>query len=514
MAKTWFTSDLHLHHLSILKYTARDSDEGIRINPKLSLSLEERMRCHDEWVTSQLNTFVGERDYLYIIGDIYMGSNQWTAGYYISQINCVHKVLIGGNHDYKLMDFYRSSGLFEAVYDHRTEIKLNEKRIVLDHFPIAEWNNGHHGSWHLHGHCVDASTEILTVDGWKTYETISEGDVIPNIDPVTGFIVNDEVKSVVKRTHTGLVYSLNSKSVNFRVTDQHRLVGYNRNGEFTAFTAENCSKRRRFNMIRASMASYTGLSLSDDMLRLYTYCVADGSLKEETDLWRIRVKKEHKIREIPRVLRALNIQFAQHPQKDGSISFDFYTPNELKGFWFKGLDEELRDMTPHQFDVLLDAYSLSDGSGNGNGILITTAKEQEADLLAELAVTRGWGCTTLRRENHGFGKLSWQLSLYPAHTQLVNLDAVKTEKVKRELFWCVTTNNGNFFMRREGKIHVTGNCHSNFDYKAANLHDKRILDVGWDNAKIVLGEYRPFEFADILKYMEGRVSIEHHGKAD
>jgi calcineurin-like phosphoesterase family protein len=62
--------------------------------------------------------------------------------------------------------------------------------------------------------------------------------------------------------------------------------------------------------------------------------------------------------------------------------------------------------------------------------------------------------------------------------------------------------------------HLHGHSHSNFDYAKANLHDKRILDVGWDNSVKVLGHYGPFEFEDVQKYMEGRVSIEHHGKAD
>lgn len=149
MSKTWFTSDLHLRHLPILKYTDRLKS----INPNPSAGLKEQMEMHDSWVISQINTFVGERDYLYLIGDLVLGANKWQAGYLISQINSVHKVLIGGNHDDKLMAFYRNSGLFEEVYDHRAEIRLNGHSVILDHHPIAEWNKGHHGSWMLHGHC-------------------------------------------------------------------------------------------------------------------------------------------------------------------------------------------------------------------------------------------------------------------------------------------------------------------------------------------------------------------------
>jgi calcineurin-like phosphoesterase family protein len=62
--------------------------------------------------------------------------------------------------------------------------------------------------------------------------------------------------------------------------------------------------------------------------------------------------------------------------------------------------------------------------------------------------------------------------------------------------------------------HLHGHCHGGFNYEKADLHDKRILDVGWDNSIKLLGEYRPFSYERIADYMDGRVSIEHHGKAD
>jgi calcineurin-like phosphoesterase family protein len=157
MSQTWFTSDLHLNHEGILEYTER----GAYLQRQWQASEFHRAAGatgpatsdeHNKWVIDTLNYYVAERDQLYILGDVYFGANQWMAGYWISQINCVHKHLVCGNHDRTLFDFYASSDLFESVVEHRTEIKLNGHRIVLDHHPIAEWNNGHHKSWHLHGH--------------------------------------------------------------------------------------------------------------------------------------------------------------------------------------------------------------------------------------------------------------------------------------------------------------------------------------------------------------------------
>jgi calcineurin-like phosphoesterase family protein len=151
MSQTFFTSDLHLEHHAILEYTPR----GKYLERLLGIGHCTRpvsMDDHNQWVVDTINETVGERDRIYFLGDLFMGGNQWIAGYWISKIKCVHKHLISGNHDESLFDFYCSSKLFETCDKHRTEIKLNGKRIILDHHPIAEWSNGHHSSWHLHGH--------------------------------------------------------------------------------------------------------------------------------------------------------------------------------------------------------------------------------------------------------------------------------------------------------------------------------------------------------------------------
>lgn len=152
MSRNFFSSDWHIGHASILnpEYTPRGTHLSmgmVKHGPESAITIDD----HDQWLVNLINSQVGERDRLYILGDVGFG-NPWRVAYYVSQINCIHKELVQGNHDFDKLDFYRSSGLFEKIVEARMEIKLNGKRIVLDHHPIAEWNNGHHQAWHLHGH--------------------------------------------------------------------------------------------------------------------------------------------------------------------------------------------------------------------------------------------------------------------------------------------------------------------------------------------------------------------------
>jgi len=138
----WFTSDLHLGHSSILEFTDRRKDY-------IYVDDGSEIEVHDEWVISSINSHVKPEDTLYILGDVSF-HKKWKTGSLVESIQG-KKHLILGNHDEKLSDFYRTSGLFLSV-NTRLEIKYNHKRIILDHYPLAEWSAGHHGSYHCHGH--------------------------------------------------------------------------------------------------------------------------------------------------------------------------------------------------------------------------------------------------------------------------------------------------------------------------------------------------------------------------
>jgi calcineurin-like phosphoesterase family protein len=90
MSRNWFTSDLHFRHKAILAYTDRPK----HLQTPVTESIENALRIHDQWLVDTINKHVGERDQLYFVGDMVIGNNPWIAGYWLSQIKCVHKHLI------------------------------------------------------------------------------------------------------------------------------------------------------------------------------------------------------------------------------------------------------------------------------------------------------------------------------------------------------------------------------------------------------------------------------------
>ena len=130
----WFTSDLHLSHTNVLKHSNR---------PFASI---EQM---NEEIIKKWNKKVAQNDVIYVLGDVCWNWNSKQINETFSKMNGI-KYLIIGNHD-KLNHHLKSNVWVEITPYKR--IVINDDRIVLSHYPIAEWDCAWRGAYHLYGHC-------------------------------------------------------------------------------------------------------------------------------------------------------------------------------------------------------------------------------------------------------------------------------------------------------------------------------------------------------------------------
>lgn len=134
--KTYFTADTHLAHEGILGITAR----------KFS-SIE----AHNDVILENLNRTVGEHDRLFVLGDFcWRAEESWVA-----KIRCKNLHLIYGNHDKAKL-----GRLFKTAED-VCELKLQDHKIFLSHYPHAFWPSSHYGALHLYGHVHSTREETL-----------------------------------------------------------------------------------------------------------------------------------------------------------------------------------------------------------------------------------------------------------------------------------------------------------------------------------------------------------------
>ncbi len=132
--RTFFTADTHFFHRNILEFCQRPF-----------ISPAEMNRA----IVTIWNRQVAKEDRVYHLGDVSFGERRQTA-HLLAELNGEIR-LIHGNHDDALI---RDRSLCErfAFVEPYHEMRIGRQRIVLCHYPIAQWRDAQRGAWHLHGH--------------------------------------------------------------------------------------------------------------------------------------------------------------------------------------------------------------------------------------------------------------------------------------------------------------------------------------------------------------------------
>lgn len=155
----WFTSDLHLDHSNIIKYSnrkflsAKDQEEfdflkGKWDRSKYRISKESTDMMNDH-IIDNINKFVKKDDILFHLGDFTFApkfSYRDTARYFMDRINCENVYNIWGNHDHREIE-----PLFKDCFS-LVEVYIDNQLYVLCHYCMLTWNKSHHASIQLYGH--------------------------------------------------------------------------------------------------------------------------------------------------------------------------------------------------------------------------------------------------------------------------------------------------------------------------------------------------------------------------
>lgn len=170
----YFTADTHFGHASAIRFCERPFADVAAMNAAL---------------LDAINGRVGAGDELYVLGDFSFKMSAADAAEVRRGIRCGSVHLVPGNHD---RDWTRPdvAGTF-AVEPPIREIKAGGRRIVLCHYPIADWAGMRHGSIHLHGHihATRAYNERMRGEGTLRYDVgvDANGYAPVSLDEVLGF---------------------------------------------------------------------------------------------------------------------------------------------------------------------------------------------------------------------------------------------------------------------------------------------------------------------------------------
>ena len=133
----WFTADTHFGHANVLRFTDRHE----------RWDTIEQM---DAGLVASINSCVAPGDDLYVLGDFSFKLAAEQARAIRERIRCKNVHLVPGNHD-KDWSQPAVAGAF-IVEPPICVLKVNGQKLVMSHYPMADWQGMSHGSWHLHGH--------------------------------------------------------------------------------------------------------------------------------------------------------------------------------------------------------------------------------------------------------------------------------------------------------------------------------------------------------------------------
>ena len=136
--RTWVTSDLHFGHTNIMKFC-----------PQSRARYKNDVNYMNETMVKEWNDTIDPEDTVYILGDVAFLPAQ-KATEYMRRLNGT-KILVEGNHDRKLLNDPSFRGCFKEVHKY-LDINYEGTKVVMFHYPIAEWDQMHRGAVHLHGH--------------------------------------------------------------------------------------------------------------------------------------------------------------------------------------------------------------------------------------------------------------------------------------------------------------------------------------------------------------------------
>lgn len=361
----------------------------------------------------------------------------------------------------------RSEYLVDDYYD----------RVVLD---SAEWlspyakyidiiADGNH-------ECVDDQTDVLTKNGWKSIKDVTLDDEVLSIQNWDQVALFAKPLKTHAYEHHGDMIHVKHKKLDMYMTPDHRVAYIPQKANYIHYTTANhlCSQMEIPVSVDLEQSEYP---LSDDEIRFAAWILTDGSLSHGShDIYQ---SKHVMIERIEQLLIRLGLKYSKSKrQRNTSRIVDkkllkiplpeimFRVLLESREYansiiYEKGkLPEWSFQLSKRQFDIFLDELILGDGSieKRSESAKVMYGEKCFLDDLQRACVQNGYRANISKRNRNG------EVSYFA-----LNITEHKTIEVKKlhnhsftehfdGMVYCLTTVTGNFFVRRNGTVYLTGNC--------------------------------------------------------
>lgn len=358
--------------------------------------------------------------------------------------------------------------------------------------------------------CLSADTKILTLEGWKGYEDISEGDPIYTFNLNKKEIEEKEVTSIFKRKYSGEMYNLRNRTQDQLISPKHRVIRKEFNGnEYFLESIEEVLKLKSPIPIPVSGENKKeDYAISDEQLKLIAWILSEGSI-ENSGSFRVSIyqKNGKNYKEIIELLNNQNFEYSVREQEGfGKRMHIRLKPDSSKKIhqWLEGKKKKipsyLYKLSKRQAKLFIETYVLGDGLTEEYRDRITTTDKNILEGLEALAVLSGINFVSRERKPSSkiSKKLQYVLSLTTSKTDYIQ----EIKKVKyKDIIWSVHTENETVIAKRNGQVFFTGNTpftNLTMDLTVPEYMKKTNVIIAGKEQESVYGDY-PSEIALVNK---------------
>lgn len=339
----------------------------------------------------------------------------------------------------------------------------------------------------FYGHCFDEQTELLTKDGWKTYERITEEDVCLTMNKDTNLLEWNRINKKFVYDAPDTMVQIKSTKVDLLVDKEHGLVYRSpRSSDWTYGKAKDLLGMNTNYVFKVAGTEDEGTEypIDDNTLKLLAWIISEGTVYKigNTPYVEIAQSKESDVNTICDVLDAVGMEYSLSPKEATEHS-------TMQPYRFRLLAESARIVYPfvadksrvpewarllsnRQFTVFVDEYIKGDGSAytgrHKNQRAIYTNKQEWVDYFQERLFRTGYRTRVYWRTG-GFGnKPCAQINIFGSQETHVHARKHIKEVPYSGKMWCVNVDNGTLVVRRGDKIVVTQNTHDVMCYPMTN----------------------------------------------
>ena len=320
--------------------------------------------------------------------------------------------------------------------------------------------------------CFDPETEVLTTNGFEKFSAVT-GKVIQVTD--SGLEYCDSIPFA--QDYDGEMIAANGTRLNFMVTPNHDMVTNLGKIEALSMYESATKSADKISIPRSPAFDKQDANVSDDILRLLGYFLADGSHTGHHQ-FRIAVSREKKIaaldaidlewrlsikKDAGRIAKAgdreILTQYDKHCYTyDWSLLSEFVDSEKLVNADF------ILALSQRQACIVVESILMFDGSDNGSGVKRLTQKNKNVLGAFELlSVQAGLSVSNRKPLKSDIGS-AYSVTVSSAKDFRVvkgvlnNSASLKKTKNTSGKVWCVTVPSGVIVVRRNGFSMICGNC--------------------------------------------------------